>query len=144
MKKLILTLAVAVSAASAWGADGASLKKFVLPSGFTSSLSDNGKWGTWQPPSGDESDAVVSLLNIATGKIDVLPLDADQKEAGCIARASDVTDDGKIVVGSYNGQPAYYKDGRWSILPLPSGKKKWSGDVTSVLSRNFFQILRKL
>lgn len=132
MKKLILTLAVAVSAASAWGADGASLKKFVLPSGFTSSLSDNGKWGTWQPPSGDESDAVVSLLNIATGKIDVLPLDADQKEAGCIARASDVTDDGKIVVGSYNGQPAYYKDGRWSILPLPSGKKKWSGDVTSV------------
>ena len=42
------------------------------------SLSDNGKWGTWQPASGDETDAVVSLLNVSTGKIDQLPLDADQ------------------------------------------------------------------
>ena len=59
MKKLILTFAVVATAVTAWGAESASLKKFVLPTGFTSSLSDNGKWGTWQPASGDETDAVV-------------------------------------------------------------------------------------
>ena len=132
MKKLILTFAVVATAVTAWGAESASLKKFVLPTGFTSSLSDNGKWGTWQPASGDETDAVVSLLNVSTGKIDQLPLDADQTAAGYVARTNDVSDDGRIVVGSFNGQAAYYKDGRWTELPMPDGKRKWNGQVTSV------------
>lgn len=132
MKKLLISLALGALASGAWASNGATLHKFEIEGGFTKSLSDNGRWGVWQLPSGDESSAVISILNVETGKIDVLPLDPEQDGNGNIAIPYDVTDDGKTVVGTFNNQPAYYKDGIWTNLPMPQGKRKWSGFATSV------------
>lgn len=46
------------------------------------------------------------------------------------ASASDVTDDGTVIVGSYNDQPAYWINGVWYMLPMPEGFV--TGDVNSV------------
>lgn len=49
---------------------------------------------------------------------------------GIIAGATDVSDDGTIVVGSLNDRPAYWTDGVWTELPIPEGIAK--GRVHSV------------
>lgn len=78
--------------------------------GFSSGISDNGKWvistvsQTEAFLYNDDTGAIISLL---TGNI-----------ASC--EAYDVTDSG-MVVGNADNQPAYYMDGKWHMLDIPAG-----------------------
>lgn len=91
--------------------------KFPQASGYFTSLSDNGLWAT--SVSVDESNATLVgypyLINATTGEM-------KQLWTGSNAigfTANDVTDDGKMVVGSADGHPAYYDvdAGKWVNLP---------------------------
>lgn len=90
---------------------------FPQSSGYFTSLSDNGLWAT--SVSVDESNATLVgypyLINATTGEM-------KQLWTGSNAigfTANDVTDDGKMVVGSADGHPAYYDvdAGKWVNLP---------------------------
>lgn len=83
-------------------------------------ISDN---GLWLPASGVNSDNATLndypyLINMTTKEIKYL-LTKEETDKGNIAAVFDVTDDGKTTVGCYNEYPAIYKDGKWSMLPVP-------------------------
>lgn len=82
---------------------------------FLGNMSDNGQWlltaGTSQNP------AVGRLINVGTKKITELNSNAD-----IVTVTNDVTNDGKIVVGSYDGDAAFWSatTKKWTKLPLPA------------------------
>lgn len=90
---------------------------FPQSSAYFTSLSDNGLWAT--AVAVDESNATLLgypyLIDATTGEL-------KQLWTGSNAigfTANDVTDDGKMVVGSADGKPAYYdvEKGTWVSLP---------------------------
>lgn len=134
MKKLFFS-SLLVSLALGAGAvtnNGATLSKYSLPAGWVQNMSDNGLWAVWQPYSYGETDAYPDIVDVAQGKMVRLPLtDQEQIEEGR-ARMCDITNDGKTIVGFFSNQPAYYRDGVWTKLPLPTGKRRWEGEVCAV------------
>ena len=134
MKKLTLASALLMCVGTTATAGTAKLNKFELPYGWVAAMSDNGKWAVCQPPSNEEPDAVVYRLNIETGELEQLALDADQADTkwGNIARCNDVTDDGATIVGEYNRYPAYFSGDKWTELTLPQGYRNWMGEVCYV------------
>ncbi len=75
------------------------------------SMTGNGLWGTATGPNEAGRDVDPFLLDIANGKS--IALSNDTTPAG----AYGVSADGKVVVGSYDMLPGYWKDGAWSQLP---------------------------
>jgi len=75
-------------------------------------MSDNGKWAV---ASGGEA-AAARLINLDTQEATVISTTAKSENA------QDVTDDGKIVVGSANGKPAFYNTStsQWTNLQTQS------------------------
>ena len=76
-------------------------------------VSDNGLWAAGYY----EEDAVyfgATIWNLTTYETNKL---IPEGEA---AAAFDVTDDGKMAVGCYNNKPAYWQNGIWTELPLPT------------------------
>lgn len=77
-------------------------------------MSNNGKWVVANPSSSVGDDPTIShLYNVDDETFQDLGLSV----------ANDVTDDGSLVVGSYNGRPAYWKrsDGKWHTISVPAG-----------------------
>lgn len=77
-------------------------------------MSNNGKWVVANPSSSVGDDPTVAhLFNV----------DADTYIDLGLSVASDVTDDGSLIVGSYNGRPAYWtrSDGKWHTISVPAG-----------------------
>ena len=75
-------------------------------------VSDNGLWAAGYY----EVDVMyygATIWDLTT--YEAIKLIPDGEPAG----AFDVTDDGKMAVGSYNNAPAYWQDGVWTSLPLP-------------------------
>lgn len=112
----LLTLAIAVTP-FVLSAEVAVPKITDLHSLYTR-LSDNGKWAVSEK--GSEVDGTIEpaggiLLNIETMQnLDLSPKDG-------FAGVSDVTNDGKIVVGSFQTLPAIWTtDEGWVQLPMPS------------------------
>lgn len=134
MKKSFTTLMLAASAlmmsAQTEGTGNARLFGFTFDNGFLSGLADSGKWAVYQPPSYEEQDAIARRMNLSTGKIEELPLDEDLQAN--LAVCLDITDDGNTIVGMFNEQPAYYHDGRWTVLPMPEGTRGWTGQADYV------------
>ena len=86
-------------------------------------LSDNGEWGLAQAAySDDAASGQAKLVNIATDEVTYLQTTSDVTTNGACT-ASDVTDDGSIVVGAYMNYPAYWSSstGEWTKLPIPDG-----------------------
>ena len=78
-------------------------------------MSNNGKWVVANPSTSvGDAPTVAHLFNIETDTYEDLP---------GFAEANDVTDDGALVVGSYNGRPAYWtrSDGKWHTISVPAG-----------------------
>lgn len=92
-------------------------------------ISDNGRWAVACGPSAanESMDFYPKLINVDTDEVTELVDDDAVQESG----AYDVTDDGTMVVGSYNEKPAVWLRGQgWINLPLPAG---WSsGRVQAV------------
>jgi len=89
---------------------------------YLTSMSDNGRWAVAKGVAEEATiDANPYLLDNADGTETFL-LTAAELNNGVSAGAYDVTDDGKTVVGSYNGSPARYADGKWTQLKGPDGE----------------------
>lgn len=96
---------------------------------YISSMSDNGNWGISEKASTVEESIAPSgglLINLNT--MEMTDISAPMGLSG----VSDVTDDGKIVVGECMSQPAYWDADKkaWTRLPLPKGCT--SGRLASV------------
>lgn len=87
------------------------------------SMSDNGKWavayGVNDATSTYSYPKLVDLTRHSFSDI----LTQDELDAGIESYANDVTDDGNIVVGCYEGKPAYWTAStkKWTILPVAAG-----------------------
>lgn len=83
-------------------------------------VSDNGLWAVGQTSGDDGTCNSPRLLDVSAGT--TIDLFTDNSAYGM---ACDVTDDGKLVAGSYQSAPAlYYVDQKkWVELPLPAGRR---------------------
>ncbi len=97
--------------------------------GSLEKLSDNGKWavGYGQSPHDELAFSYPRLYDVKNKKMTYL-FSAQEVNTVTEMRACDVTDDGKIVVGQYDGKPAFWNADtkKWTILPnklsgLPHG-----------------------
>jgi hypothetical protein len=82
-------------------------------------MSKNGKWGLAKEGSSEvETGSAPKLVNLETQE--VITIEADTA-ISCDVNA--VTNDGSIVVGSYNGMPAYWsrETGQWTQLEMQTG-----------------------
>ncbi len=97
--------------------------------GTLRNASDNGLWAVGAVSSGEETSngSLVQLMDLSTGQIITLPLAEEQR--GYSGSTFDVSNDGTIVAGSFNGYAAYYKDSRWHTLPVPEGYEAYKGVV---------------
>lgn len=112
------------------------IKSFTFDdSAILNSMSDNGQWAV-----ADAANPSNSLLRIHPRLIDlraaspvVTELCADIDEASIVsAQANDVTDDGNLVVGSFNGMPAVWSKATHTWTTLPMNSSAGSGSVHSV------------
>lgn len=100
---------------------------FPKPAGFTS-LSDNGLWATAEGVNEDDQSryAYPYLINVQTGELTELWVEADLMKS---LQASDVTNDGKTIVGCYDNKPAYYDFDQKKWISLQS---EYAGKATTV------------
>lgn len=100
---------------------------FPKPAAFTC-LSDNGQWATAEGVNEDDQSryAYPYLINVQTGELTELWVEADLMKS---LEASDVTNDGKTIVGCYDSKPAYYdlNQNKWISL-----QSEYPGKATSV------------
>ena len=86
-------------------------------------MSDNGKWavayGVSEATSAYSFPKLVNLVNHTQKEV----LTETELNSGIECFLNDVTDDGKLLVGCYNGLPAYLntETNKWNMLPLVDG-----------------------
>ena len=99
-------------------------------------LSDNGKWAIVKGATNEQlANGYIRLLDMTTGKYTVVRTDdEDDEDAMGEYQVCDVTDDGNILVGAFNGnftsdgyytgKPGYWTKSTmtWTELPMPEGK----------------------
>lgn len=87
------------------------------------SMSDNGKWAVAYGVNDATSTYCYPKLVDLTKHTYSEILTEDEMNMGIESYANDVTDDGNIVVGCYDGKPAYWtaSTNKWTILPLANG-----------------------
>jgi len=144
-RKNLLTLLVPMAflAGVSAQAQEAKLVKFSTgASGYLNKMSDNGRWATRQSASDSEAELNVKLIDLQSGKtIEYTPekcYDYTGKEkdivAGMSSVTTDVSDDGGIIAGSFDGKPAYYNvsDKSWHQLSMGgrTENRNLSGSVT--------------
>ena len=85
-------------------------------------LSDNGLWGvaSGAPGDGGTSDYTAAMLyDLSESPVKII----DLTQGAAFSSAFDVTDDGRLVAGSYDTKPAVcrYENGKWTwhVLPVP-------------------------
>lgn len=116
----LLMLSVQAAAQSASTKPAARLYHFD-DGGYVQSLSDNGLWAAFAGANAENATRMQGsrLVNVTTNESVSLTagLNTDTISSDC---ATDVTNDGKTVVGSLNSKPAVYDvgTGRWRFLPL--------------------------
>lgn len=115
---LCILLALGLLWAIPSSAQEAQLTTVSFPKAATfTSLSDNGLWATAAGVNDDDQSkyAYPYLINVETGALTELWVAADLMKS---LEASDVTNDGKIIVGTYDSKPAYYdmNQGKWITL----------------------------
>lgn len=86
---------------------------------FIGAMSDNGHWAIAKGTS--QSAGIPKIVNIDTQEWQYL----GKEDLG--QQAYDVTDDGKIAVGTINGLPAYYKVDKGEWVTLPIGSTEFTG-----------------
>lgn len=135
MNKFLLAIgACALSASSALaGAAAPAIRSFV-PSdqdGQVFHMSDNGKWGVGQSFDDNAQYSRPFLMGFEDNSFTRLYTDSNKETVG---RANDVTDDGMIVAGSWNNNPAIYHvdTGKWEKMPVPPGFTYQEGQISAI------------
>ena len=105
---------------------------------YINKLSDNGLWAVASNVDANNStlENYPYLFNVQTGSVLSL-LSEDEKLSSPDCGARDVTDDGKLIVGSYQGKPAICRIAaddtyKWEHLPLPASIPNAGGYVTAI------------
>lgn len=83
-------------------------------------ISNNGLWGVTETASSTDGD----IRPVGGSIVNMLTMESTSVSHGSgLSGVSDVSDDGKIVVGECNTLPGYFSldAGRWTTLPVPSG-----------------------
>ena len=120
---------------AAMAAQSPSLVPFEVGGGYLNFSSDNGHWATYKEPSGEGEampDPVGHIVDLQTGKtIDLVDPSLSETDG---VECYDITNDGKLVVGCLNNKPAYYQDGKWTVLKTgdPVVDRLYTGAVKSV------------
>lgn len=105
------------------------LKTLEIPFGTIVGMSDNGRWAVYDDDNdGVDGGCAVNVYDLTEGTVKKL---SDGSE-GDNVHLSDISDDGMVVAGSYNNVPAFFKDGRWTVLPMPAGTRGYGGKVSSM------------
>ncbi len=133
MKKLLtLLVPMALVAGVPALAQDAKLVKFSTgASGYLNKMSDNGRWATRQSASDSEAELNVKLIDLQSGKtIEYTPTkcyDYTGKEMAIVdgmgSVTTDVSNDGNIIAGSFDGKPAYYNVSESSWHQLSMGNR---------------------
>ena len=111
---LFSTLGMAAQNASA------QLTTYTMSDGSTfRAMSDNGKWAIAYGPNANDQDAFPKLINLQTKET----INLADGDGVIVSNAGDVTDDGQMVVGSYQGYPATWNTAtkEWTKVSLPEG-----------------------
>lgn len=146
MKTRSITMFSAL-ALSMWAVTASGAAPKVVPfhfthGGFVESVTPDGLWAVGVPRSGDPC-TVTQIVNLSTGELITLPVnsiidqDGDPTEPieGTEYYTSAVTADGKTIAGSVDGEPAIWKDGVWTMLDFPNGRRQpYIGYYASVSS----------
>lgn len=125
MKKIVFSLGLAFGLLPAClRAQAPRIVNFSFNEGISlTSMSDNGLWATAKGVAEEATiDANPYLLDVTCGTETRLLTDAEINN-GVPGGAYDVTDDGKTVVGTYDGHPARYRDGKWETLKGSAGEE---------------------
>ena len=97
------------------------LWQYTMSDGSTiHAMSDNGKWAVaYGISEATSAYSFPKLLNFSTHTVTEI-LTETESQSGIECYVNDVTNDGEIVVGCYDGKPAYWKasEKKWIILPL--------------------------
>lgn len=95
-------------------------------------ISDNGEWGVAFGASQANSlwNFYPKLIEFSSNTVTELLTKEELDGAINCAAATDVTDDGKLVVGNYGNAPAIYHvdKAKWEKLPVPEAPKGYSWD----------------
>lgn len=134
MSKLILSIAVMTTVTASAMAQSADkpVIRHIAPAADKSlvmAVSDNGLWAVARTSGDDGNYFDPRLIDVANGKvIDLF------EGTSVIGEATDATDDGKIVVGSYLDKPAlYHTDSKkWDNLPIPQNRQFNYGKVSAI------------
>ena len=121
MKTILSAIAlVALSGGYIYGAEP--VFKSVPTGTVLSAISDNGRWAL-SSNSEDRDEAGVVSNGGKLWDTQTMTSVSVALPASGIAAIADVTDDGQIVVGSYDSQPGFWSKStnKWTTLPLPGG-----------------------
>lgn len=129
---LLLFIGLQLCAGAQAQTTNAQLNKYVFQDGSTiRGMADNGAWAVAYGPSATDGSRYhyPKLINVATKAVNNLLTEMEMSTVqSCYG--NDVTDDGKTIVGEYNGKPAYWKSGAgWKTLPLPTGWNEGQADA---------------
>lgn len=104
-------------------------------------VSDNGLWATAYTYGDNAMYSSPRLVNVETGEY--FDLFEDKSAPG---EANDVTNDGKMVVGSVDGAAAYYDVNakKWNKLPMPNNVKNSGSTVFAVTPDGKYAVGRAL
>lgn len=94
-------------------------------------MSDNGEWAVaYNESDGEESCG--KLIRVATGEATDLPRQTAAGATTSTYYATDVSNDGAILVGCFDGAPAAYSAATgWRALPMPAG---WSSGIAVAIT----------
>lgn len=120
LKSKIFISALALASMTAQAAPVANAPEIIKLPAMVNVLSDNGLWGVYEKASVTDGTLAPSgavIVNMLTYQT------TDVSHSSGISGATDITNDGKIIVGNVAGVPAYYSTdaGMWILLPLPQG-----------------------
>lgn len=135
LKHFMISAAVAGLCATTVSAQTITVPQFIDPnptgSVVPSNMSNNGKWmltnDTYEDGQGQVYNTGGSIYNLDNIR-QITPVEAPSGRADL----ADISNDGNIVVGSYNGSPAYYnvQTKTWKTLKLPLATR--GGQLTAV------------
>ena len=118
-RKLTFAFAMVLASVSAMADDVTVLSLKANDDATLSGMSNNGKWAVGYAFDNSDNAATninASVWNLETGERTVLtPAEEGPSEANCISN------DGTVIGGAYLGEPAYYKDGKWTALQKLDG-----------------------
>lgn len=134
-RKTMLLMVAMLACLCSWGQGMVNVKKYAFADkSYISRMSDNGKWAVTASGNADYP-AVPKIINLSTAQQTNIGSDNNDEIT------ADITNDGSIVVGSYNGMPGFWNKGsnKWQALEVGSSQANattadWNGGCATAVT----------